>query len=281
MGLVLLLRALIVQVILLLGENCPMPAIPRSVIFNADDFGLDNDTFAATRELLDGGFIKSATILTGRPMTSAAIAYGKAYQDNMSFGLHFNIAEGEPFCKTPVPSLVDRTGCFAGPLRQRIRALAGLLQEKDIVAEAESQLSYLRDHGLLISHLDSHGHLHKFPPVMRALRPVMQRFGIGRVRRPQTHYDNPRSYNRYLDLYCSRVFCGPEATTRSFFNTRLHEENWLSRLLERLPDGVTEVGIHPGRAETWRRIEFEALASGRAVTALAQAKANVSSYHDI
>jgi chitin disaccharide deacetylase len=258
-----------------------MSATPRQVIFNADDFGLDADTFAATRELLDGGLIKSATIMTGRPMTDAAIAYAKDHQHDKSFGLHFNIAQWEPFCQKPVESLIDRSGQFSKPFQQRLRALLGLLKAEDIVKEATSQLSFLRDHGLNISHLDSHGHLHKFPAVMNALRPVLQKFGIRRVRRPQTHYNNPRSYNQYLDSYCATAFRGPEISTANFFNTRLYDEHWLSRFLENLPAGTSEIGIHPGRNETWRRVEFEALAQGRATQGLERANAQLSSFLDI
>jgi chitin disaccharide deacetylase len=258
-----------------------MSAILHLIIFNADDFGLDADTFAATRELLDGGFIKSATIMTGRPMTAAAIAYAKDHQHEMSFGLHFNIAEWKPFCQAPIPSLIGRDGQFSKPVQQRLRALLGLLKAEDIAKEATSQLSFLRDHGLNISHVDSHGHLHKFPAVMNALRPVLQKFGIRRVRRPQTHYDNPRSYNQYLDRYCAKAFRGPEISTANFFNTRLYVEHWLSRFLENLPAGTTEIGIHPGRNETWRRVEFEALAQGRATQGLERANAQLSSFLDI
>jgi hypothetical protein len=48
-----------------------------------------------------------------------------------------------------------------------------------------------------------------------------------------------------------------------------------------LPTGTTEIGIHPGRSEAWRRVEFEALANGRATQSLQRAKAQLSSFLDI
>jgi chitin disaccharide deacetylase len=256
-------------------------ANPRQLLINADDLGFDADTLGATTGLMTAGAIKSATIILGYPESAAAMAFAQDHQRDFSFGLHFNIAEGRPLSSRPVPSLVGPDGQYRGPIQQRLRALAGLLRAADVASEAEAQLGILADHGVTPSHIDSHGHLHKFPPVLRALRPVMKRFGIRRVRLPQTAYDNQRVYNRLLDQHCRKAFTASDlSTTSSFFNTRSHAPDWLDRFLADLPQGLAELGVHPGHGEDWRAAETAPLASGLA-DRLKKADVRLISYHDV
>jgi chitin disaccharide deacetylase len=252
----------------------------RRLIINADDFGYDTDTTAVTAKLLRQGIVRSATILLGFPESEAALKFASIHSDSCSFGLHFNIAEDRPLAQYPVPSLVNASGQFRGAISQRLRALTGQLHPADIAREAETQLGICADHGVKLSHIDSHGHFHKFPLVLAALRPVLARFNIKRVRRPQTLYDNPRFYNRLLDAYCNRGFNG-FASTDHFFNTRSHDPDWFERFLTKLPNGITELGIHPGHAENWRIAEalpFEK--EGLSERIVAQ-DIDIWSFHDI
>lgn len=229
----------------------------RSLLINADDLGFDEDTFSVTTRLMDAGVVRSATILLDHPLTDAAIAYARANAQRCSFGLHFNIAEGRPLGGKSRPTLTVADGTFAPPIRQRLNALASRLAPVDIAAEAETQLGYLADHGVKPTHLDSHGHMHKFPAVLAALKPVLARHRITRIRLPQTLYDNQRFYSRFLDRFCMRPFRADASfhTTDHFFNTRRHDDQWFERFLRQLPAGSTELGVHPGSAEHWRRVE--------------------------
>lgn len=228
----------------------------RLLLINADDFGLDVDTFDTTRRLMEAGIVRSATILLDQPMSEAAIAYARLNGRSHSFGLHFNIAEGAPMAARR-SSLTGSDGVFQSPIKQRLDALFHRLAPSDIAAEAEAQLAFLQDHGVRPSHLDSHGHLHKFPAVLNALIPVLARHKITRVRLPQTLYDNERIHNRIVDAHCLRAFRAHRAirATDHFFNTRRHDARWFDRFLGKLPRGTTELGVHPGNSEDWRRAE--------------------------
>jgi chitin disaccharide deacetylase len=253
----------------------------RALLINADDLGYDADTFATTTALMHAGALKSATILVGYPESSAAMAFAKTHARDFSFGLHFNIAEGTPLAPQPVPSLVGPDGQFRSPIPQRLRALTGLLRADDIAREAEAQLTLLADHGVTPSHIDSHGHFHKFPRVLAALQPVLRRFGIRRLRLPQSLYDNERVFNRLLDAHCLRGVPADASTTDGFFNTRSHADGWFERFLGRLPDGTTELGVHPGSIEDWRVAEAQPLAAAAASGELAARGIRLISYHDL
>ena len=238
---------------------------------------MNEDSLASTISLFENGSIRSATIMTGYPATAGAIDYAKRNQARFSFGLHFNITEGWLQGRGDSNSLTDSARQFQGPVKQRMRALLYQLKQEDIAAEAAYQLSYLFDHGVAVSHLDSHGHLHKFPAVISALRPVLKHFRITKVRRPQSLYDNPRLYSRLLNRYCARAFSGL-ATTDNFFNTRLHSNDWFERVMHQLPSGTTEIGIHPGSNEAWRVVEAAPFMDGSSTRILQKVGAKLCDY---
>lgn len=253
----------------------------KHLIINADDFGYDADTFETTKTLMDKRIVQSATIMVGYPASHDAIAYARCHMDEMSFGLHFNIAEGRPISPKRPNSLIDHDGNFRGPLQQRLRALSGLLDPQDIADEAEAQLAILADNGLKMTHFDSHGHFHKFPHVMNSVKPILQRFGIKRVRIAQTQYDRPTAYNMWLDSYCRRKMPPGFGTTSGFFNTRTHSETWLSTFLLSLQPGIMELGVHPGTTEDWRRNEAFPLLSDTLLPMIDGLKVNLTSYHSV
>jgi predicted glycoside hydrolase/deacetylase ChbG (UPF0249 family) len=226
----------------------------KQLIINADDFGWDDDTVDATIELIERGWITSATIMTGCPATEKALNYAKRKGKSVSFGLHFNIVDGhQPL--NPVPnSLVNANGQFRGSYHQRIAALAGFTKAVDIANELRAQLSILRQAGVPISHVDSHGHLHKYPVVARAMVPVLKEFDIKKMRRAQDTYTR-RSISDIIDGYCAWRFPTAVTTTDHYYALDHITKEWFERLREALKPGITELSVHPGRSEEWRRSE--------------------------
>jgi hypothetical protein len=228
----------------------------KKLIINADDFGWDAETAGATIALIERGWVTSATIMTGRQASELAMDYARSASRGVSFGLHFNIVDGQAPCSSSPGSLLGADGCFRPSHSQRLRALFGRLRPGDNAAELRAQLSVLRDHGVRIGHLDSHGHLHKFPAVARAIRQVIEEFGIKKVRRPQNLYRS-RSVRDMLDYYCALRFPAYITTDHLCMPDGV-DSQWLRDLSTFLPEGITEMGIHPGRVDGWRRRETEA-----------------------
>jgi chitin disaccharide deacetylase len=173
----------------------------------------------------------------------------------MQAGLHFNIVDGHPPHSAAPRSLLSSDGRFRSSDAQRLAALLGRSRAEDIARELRAQLSILRDRGVRISHLDSHGHLHKFPAVARAIQPVLREFQITKVRRPQNLYRH-RSFRDVLDHYCGHRF--PHfVTTDYLYALEPGEGDWLLEFLTFLPEGIAELAVHPGRTDAWRRFETE------------------------
>jgi hypothetical protein len=240
----------------------PSPSAPQKLqlIVNADDFGLSEDTVAATIECFEAGALTSATIMPGMPATEDAMAFA-AEHPQFGFGVHLTIT-GElglrPLAGAEaVPSLVDREGVFLAPRAARARALGGRLDERQLELEIEAQVRSVRDAGVSVSHVDSHRHLHKFAPFRAGLSHVLPRLGIARVRAVQDVYLDPawQSPTYWLRNRWRERVRSSFATTEHFYMAAKADPPWADVLLQRLPglEGSSlEVGVHPGRREPWR-----------------------------
>ena len=232
------------------------------IIANADDFGLSISTVEATIEGFESGALTSATIMVNLPGTAKALEYAKAHPE-FSFGVHLIYCTDDlerPLCPPEsIRDLVTETGAFYDSNSVRKRALLGKIAKDQIACETEAQLAILSDSGIPISHVDSHGHLHKFPLFQKALRPVLAKLGIQRVRSIQNVFlKNPRKKPTYwLGKLWRRSIKAHFLTTPYFYMPAASGDvRWSDALLAQIDlDGMLEVGVHPGPKE-WRYQEL-------------------------
>jgi len=259
----------------------------KKLIINADDFGLDDHTVEWTIKGFECGALTSATIMAGMPATEKAVAYAKVHPQ-FSFGVHFYLVDERPMCAAKdIPSMVNPATGKLWPTRQFIlRNFAGLIRVDDLVREMTAQYQAVAASGLKISHVDGHGHNHRLPQSIRALRELeVGRRGGGGQRNWQNGSDlvcqlsppsTPLKVRRCQDIVVGREgllgrlinkpmqrrldAAGFRMTDHFAMNAgHTDDPKWFSKLLEALPEDVTEVGVHPGVDEEWRRIEIEEL----------------------
>jgi predicted glycoside hydrolase/deacetylase ChbG (UPF0249 family) len=243
------------------------------IVINADDFGFSADSVDATIESFEAGALTSATIMPRMPGSAAAIGFARAHGE-FSFGVHLTFtgdgSERPLVAAGEVPDLVDSSGRFLDTGVVRRRALLGRLETSQIEAEMERQIAWVRDHGIPLTHVDSHRHLHKLRPFRRALGRVLPRFGISRVRAVQDVYlHRPISSATYwLGPLWQRALASSFVTTDHFYMpTSARDDGWERPLLERidrLAGSTIEIGVHPGTQDAWRAAE------ARSVTTLAE-----------
>jgi len=227
----------------------------KYLILNSDDFGWNDDTFQTTIELFEKNIISSATIMTGREATRKAIEFATHNQKRFSFGLHFNIVDGHEALLKNNNSLTNNIGKFKSSNTQRINALCFKLRKVDIQNEFKLQLKNLFDAGIKVSHVDSHGHLHKFPQILFSIKPILEQYKIKIIRRPQNLFLKKRLISRIENMFFNSFF-GFIKQTDYFFMLEEHKEiNWLELIIKNIRSGITEIGIHPGTEEPWRKIE--------------------------
>lgn len=239
-----------------------MPDATLRIILNADDFGMSDETTDATIACFRAGALTSATIMAQMPVAARAAAFAR---DNprFSFGAHLVwVGDGveRPLSRPQdIPSLVTPEGLLLNSQHARLLAIRRRLNERDIEREAEAQLAFLRDHNIPLSHVDSHGHMHKFAQFRAALTRVLPRFGITRVRSVQNVYlRRPLKSPNYWcgKLWLRQIQSAFDTTQHLYLPRSAEEETWAERLLARRLTGVLEIGLHPGVVEPWRASEM-------------------------
>ena len=236
----------------------------RRLIVNADDFGLNDHTVEWTIKGFECGALTSATIMAGMQATTTAVEYAKDHPQ-FSFGVHFYLVDETPMC-TPeeIPSMIDPlTGKLWQTRKFILRNFAGAIKVEDLKREMRAQYCAIKNAGVPISHVDGHGHNHRLPQSIKALAELKEELGFDKVRRCQ----NLQVVGGGLGLL-SRIINGPMqrriekasfSTTDFFLMNAGHSSDpkWFSKALETLPDGITEIGIHPGIDEEWRQIDTD------------------------
>jgi len=228
------------------------------IVLNADDFGYDADTLRATIDCFEQRVLSSASIMANMPETAAAIEYAKSHPQ-FSFGVHLTFVStgSERPVSDPkdVPALCDAEGKLLDFFELRRRAMRNQIPPGQIQLEMGAQIAFVRDHGVPISHVDSHQHAHKFGPFLSALEFVLPRFGIRRVRTVQDTYFKPKltSPIYWLGGIWHRRIASRFTTTEHFFMATCRQDmQRMSDLVPKLTGESIEVGVHPGNVEPWR-----------------------------
>lgn len=194
------------------------------------------------------------------PAAEEAFAYARERPD-LSFGVHLTfVGDGEERAAAEpgqIPALVDETGRFPAATPVRLRALVRRLPVEQIEREIAAQISIARSRGVEVTHVDSHRHLHKLGPFRAALRRVLPRFGIERVRTVQDVYLSPPLLGAtyWVGALWRRPLRRSFRTTDHFYMpASAGDLGWTDELLRRvgeLPGATLEVGVHPG-PDGWR-----------------------------
>ena len=255
------------------------------IIANADDFGHCKDTVAATIDCFERGALTSATIMVGMPSTDHALAFARTHPQ-FSFGVHLIYCDLERPVLPPadIPDLVTSEGRFPDSNVMRLRGLLRRVSVDQIAKETRAQLRRVAEAGIPISHVDSHGHLHKFQPFRQALIRVLPEFGIRRVRSVQDIYVRRpwRSPTYWFGKWWRCTIRARFLTTDHFFMPTGGQDRlaWPGELLDRIKGLTAEVGVHPGFTEPWRNsqrlaiLRFAAGAQARGHTLISWAHLN-------
>lgn len=237
------------------------------VILHADDFGFDKDTTAATIELLECGALSSATIMATMPAADEAIRYASKHPE-YSFGVHLTYVDGlRPATLLKNTTLTDKDGVFYPSNDVRKKAILFKLSKSEIVEESLAQIKIVRSAGVKISHLDSHGHLHKFPSFLTALPEIKKRSGVQRVRRVQNIFlQRPGLSPTTILNSCFdwRIAHTCKSTDYFYMSANNMDTGWADAILQQMDtlphNAIIEIGVHPGHADTeeerWRIAEY-------------------------
>jgi predicted glycoside hydrolase/deacetylase ChbG (UPF0249 family) len=207
------------------------------------------------------GVITNVSLLVNMPYFDDAIVFLKK-NPQVSVGLHFNITEGAPIShRSEVGSLVREDGNFY----YWVSLIYILIKNKNVIGEIEKEFNMqyekLKRSGIKISYLDSHHHVHMFPPIFKLFLNFALKHKIQAIR--------GRSFKLTFPLFSGTIpslkqliitsFCILNNilfhNNRHFFeNDHLYDINWhpnmdkkqFLHLLDNISEGKTQMICHPG-----------------------------------
>ena len=236
----------------------------KRIILNADDFGRHPCINEAVVKGLTRGWLRSASLMAVGPAFDEAIQICKQHPE-LGTGLHLTLIDGRPILPADdIPSLVTDTGYFHADHNAFLKQfLRGRIRLDEIRRELAAQLQKMRATGIEPDHIDSHQHLHVLPGIIDIALDLAKTAGIPALRIPTAPLKAPngllsdglgafigraglhtlaaiarRKANR-AGLYAPEHFAGIVAGNAV-------DLDYLAAILKHLPDGTTEVMLHPG-----------------------------------
>jgi chitin disaccharide deacetylase len=286
----------------------------KQLILNADDFGytkgVNEGIIRAHRE----GILTSATLMANGPAFDDAVERAKA-NPTLGIGCHLVLTGG--FSVAPreeISSLADREGRLPHSLGNFVaRVSMGTIRTGEIEKELRAQIAKIRGAGIEPTHVDTHKHTHVHPRVMGAVGRVAREFGITRVRNPvenlRDSWRTARSEN--AGLVGNMAASASVRAVGAWFNSLsrkygLHSPDHflglaitgrlsaaaLCRLIDTLPEGRTEIMLHPGvydaelvksgsRLQQQRQTELDGLLAAESRRAVEANGVRLISYRDL
>jgi len=248
----------------------------RRLIVNADDLGADEARNEGIFEAIRAGGVTSASILPNGPALRHALEGIRSGRcEGVSLAVHLNLSEGRPLAAN-LARLVGPDGNFLGKAaaHRQLMTAGDVVLEADIAREAALQIGRLLDAGIAVSHIDGHQHVHVFPAALGAVTETAKAFGIARMRIPDEAVppdedaleENLREEaRRFASLGREarlRLAAAGIASSDHFLGLALKGRLDLEQLVElagTLPEGTTELMVHPGRVPA--RDAFSAFSS--------------------
>jgi len=236
----------------------------RRLIVNADDFGRSSSINEAVIRAHREGILTTASLMVNEPGAAEAIELAKA-NPGLGVGLHLALVCGKP-ALTPqrIPHLVNGAGQFPDNAAVAgMRCFFSRAARAEARAEIAAQFERFASTSLSLDHVNGHLHFHLHPVVLEAILAGAERWKVRTMRLTVDpfflnarlaggHWIYRASHAILFGLLSARARSmlrqrGIRTTDRVFGllqNGRVERE-YVARLVERLPEGDSELYSHP------------------------------------
>jgi predicted glycoside hydrolase/deacetylase ChbG (UPF0249 family) len=242
----------------------------RRLVVNADDLGADEGRNRGIFEAVEKGSVTGVSILVNGPALEDALAeIRRLGETRVSCGIHLNLSEGEPL-SGGLRRLTGPEGKFLGKVAaQRLLMRQGDAElEREVEKEVNEQIRRLHGAGVTVSHLNGHQHVHVFPAVVRTAMKAAVDHCIRWIRIPDEESPEGASGSGCATLdEEARLFSWLGCEARGLLDPeylrapdRFFGLSWksgltrarLEAMVRCLPEGLSEVMVHPGRVPSPR-----------------------------
>jgi hopanoid biosynthesis associated protein HpnK len=231
----------------------------KRLVITADDFGASAAVNQAVEQAHRHGVLTAASLMVAGDAADDAVARARA-MPGLGVGLHVVLVDGRPVLPPEqVPALVGDDGRFRpNMLGAALRLFAVPSARRQLHAEVEAQCAAFAATGLRLDHVNAHKHFHLHPTIAGVILRAGLRHGMRSVRAPiepaaVLHaIDGTRAGARIETLWAKRVrrtmraagLTVPDAVFGLAWSGAMDTPR-LRGIIERLPDGLNEIYLHP------------------------------------
>lgn len=233
----------------------------RNLVLTADDFGAAVEVNQAVERAHKEGVLSAASLMVAGAAAANAVSRARD-MPRLRVGLHLVLVEGKPVLPArQVPDLVDRDGNFRNDMARTGAAMFFRPKVKaQLAAEIEAQFDAFAATGLKLDHVNAHKHFHLHPTIAALIVKFAASHGVKAARVPlepeqvlariEPHRASGIGFltapfaRRLRRQFLRHGIAVPDhvfglAWSGAMTPTRL------KGLLEQLPEGLSEIYLHP------------------------------------
>lgn len=233
----------------------------RFLVVTADDFGLHQAVNEAVELGSRAGVLTAASLMVSAPAAADAVRRARSLPE-LKVGLHVVLADGA--AELPhrlIPGLCDADGRMdARMLVRGLRFFAMPRVRRQLEAEIRAQFAAFARTGLDLDHVNMHKHFHLHPTLLALLISIGRDYGNPPIRVPAEPSWFAARFGRgpgrlgpgflmpWIAVMRHRLRAARVAHNDWIFGVASSgsmDEIKLLAILERLPEGITEIYLHP------------------------------------
>jgi hopanoid biosynthesis associated protein HpnK len=275
----------------------------KNLIVTADDFGAAEAVNDAVQRCHENGILTAASLMVTGAAAPDAVRRAKQIP-SLRVGLHLVLVEGNPVLPVAeVPDLVDAQGHFRTDMVRAGAAMFFLPRvRRQLEKEIEAQFDAFDATGLTLDHVNAHKHFHLHPTIAGLIVKISKRHGVHGARVPL----EPQHVLRQVEQHGGSATVALTAPFARALRSRFKRAGiaapdqvfglaWsgamnmarLAGLLTHLPDGLSEIYMHPatgdypGCAPGYEyRAEMAALTDPRMAALIAEGNIRLGGFGD-
>jgi hopanoid biosynthesis associated protein HpnK len=237
----------------------------RRLIVTADDFGAAEAVNAAVEQAHKNGILTAASLMVSGAAAADAVRRAKA-MPSLRVGLHLVLVDGKPVLPaSAVSDLVNDKGNFRTDMARAGAAMFFLPKvRRQLEAEIEAQFSVFAATGLTLDHVNAHKHFHLHPTIAGLIVKTSRRHGVKGARvplEPQTVLGLIEKHGPSATVALTTPFAralrsrfrragiaAPDQVFGLAWSGAMRAER-LAGLLTHLPEGLSEIYMHPATGD--------------------------------
>lgn len=237
----------------------------KRLVITSDDFGADVAVNEAVESAHRDGVLTAASLMVAAPGAADAVERARRLP-SLGVGLHVVLVEGRPALPpAQVPDLVDAAGMFRTDM-----VAAGLTlffnpaARRQLEAEITAQFEAFAATGLPLDHVNAHKHFHLHPTIAGLILKIGRRFGMRAARLPlepravlaQVEPAGAYPAQPVVDLWAGLArrrfraagILAPDHVFGLHWSGAVTKDR-LAGLIAHLPEGLSEIYLHPATSE--------------------------------